>query len=54
MLLSKNMTDQAMAAYYNQGGRIADITNVTGKDYEAVRKAIRNNGGELVTGGHGR
>lgn len=54
MVLAKKMTPQSMAAYYNSGGRIADIVQVTGKSYEEVQRSIRENGGKLVTGGHGR
>lgn len=54
MVLANKMTPQSMAAYYNSGGRIADIVRVTGKSYEEVLRHIRENGGKLVTGGHGR
>jgi hypothetical protein len=54
MMLARNMTVQAMKRYYENGGQIASIVEVTGKSYETVMKDLRSVGTNLVTGGHGR
>lgn len=54
ILLSKTMTPQAMRAYYETGGRISKIMEVTGKDYDTIVRCLKSAGAHLVTGGHGR
>lgn len=51
-MLSKNMTPQAMRAFYETGGRITDIMQVTNKSYETVTRCLREAGARFVTGGH--
>ena len=51
-MLSKTMTPQAMRTFYETGGRISDIMNVTGKSYETITRNLREAGTRLVTGGH--
>ena len=53
-LLGRQMTPEAMAAYYNLGGRVSEIMRVTGKDYNTVMNALKANGADLKTGGHSR
>jgi len=51
-MLAKNMTPQAMRAFYETGGRISTIMDVTGKSYETITRSLREAGTQLVTGGH--
>lgn len=53
-LLAKNMTPQAMKAYYQSGGTVSKIMEVTGRDYNSVMNALKSVNTKIVTGGHGR